>query len=121
MPTNQVDEQSADSLNVKLTNIQLDIRELTTNFKNFNSNFERINTDMNEIKVTTSKALEISNEAKSELNIVKNKVEINEKDIIEVKTDIKDREKEQKADRKWLIGTVIAVLALVINNFKDLL
>lgn len=120
-------EESADTVNGRLTNIQLDIRELTTNFKNFNSNFERINTDINEIKKATNKAVETATETKTAYVQLTGKVEVSDKEIASVKvfvtseilgmkTDQKERAKESKADRKWLIGTIIVVIGLIANN-----
>jgi len=127
----QIDDVTG-TVNDKLTGIQLDLRELSTNLKNFHSDFERLNTNINEIKQDTKKALELSNETKTACVLLGTKVETHEKEILtvkvlvasevlEIKTDQKEKDREAKADRKWLIGTIIVVVGLLASNINTYL
>jgi len=42
-------------------------------------------------------------------------------EVLEIKTDQKEKEREAKADRKWLIGTIIVVVGLLANNINHYL
>jgi chromosome segregation ATPase len=127
----QIDDVTG-TVNDKLTGIQLDLRELSTNLKNFHSDFERLNTNINEIKQDTKKALELSHETKTACALLGTKVETHEKEILtvkvlvasevlEIKTDQKEKDREAKADRKWLIGTIIVVVGLLASNINTYL
>jgi hypothetical protein len=127
----QIDDVTG-TVNDKLTGIQLDLRELSTNLKNFHSDFERLNTNINEIKQDTKKSLDLSYETKNSCNLLGTKVEANDKEllqikvlvaseILEIKTDQKEKDREAKADRKWLIGTIIVVVGLIASNVNTYL
>lgn len=98
-----------------MTEIGLDIREIKTTLTHFGEKFDRVQNDISEVRIATN---ETEHEVEA-LKIKMNTVEIQSGDM---KSDVqilfdkfKERDKKSDNDRKWLIGTVISVAALVIT------
>lgn len=98
-----------------MTEISLDIREIKTTLSHFGEKFDRVQQDLSEVRIA-------SNETEHEVDILKIKTNTIEIQSGEMKDDVqilfdkfKERDKKSDTDRKWLIGTVIAVAGLTVS------
>lgn len=98
-----------------MTDIGLDIREIKTTLSHFGEKFDRVQNDIAEVRIAT-------NENEHEVETLKLKMNTVEIQSADMKTDVgilfdkfKERDKKSDTDRKWLIGTVLSVVGLVIT------
>lgn len=98
-----------------MTDIGLDIREIKTTLSHFGEKFDRVQNDIAEVRIAT-------NETEHDVETLKLKMNTVEIQSADMKNDVsilfakfKERDKKSDTDRKWLIGTVLSVVALVIT------
>lgn len=98
-----------------MTDIGLDIREIKTTLSHFGEKFDRVQNDIAEVRIAT-------NETEHDVEALKIKMNTVEIQSVDMKNDVgilfdkfKERDKKSDTDRKWLIGTVLSVVGLVIT------
>jgi len=98
-----------------MTDIGLDIREIKTTLSHFGEKFDGVQKDIEKVRIAT-------NETEHDVETLKLKMNTLEIQSADMRTDVgilfdkfKERDKKSDTDRKWLIGTVLSVVALVIT------
>ncbi|KGR88393.1 hypothetical protein [Lysinibacillus odysseyi] len=98
-----------------MQSLSMDNAEIKTTLKHIDNKFDRVNDDIKDLKDGVLKASSDAEIAKGDARLLDSRVTELEKDKDRLFDKFRERDKKSDADRKWLIGTVIAVFALVIS------
>lgn len=98
-----------------LQEMQLDIREIKTSMKHSEQKFDRVHSDMNDLKVLISETAHDAESAIARVSKVEDKCEGNGKNIDRLFEKFREKEKEDSANKKWLYGTMVTVIGLIIS------
>lgn len=95
--------------------LSIDNAEIKATLKHIDSKFDRVNADIQELKIATNEAANDAEIAKN--NTIRLETEVKEisKDTDRLFEKFRERDKKLDSDRKWLLGTVIAVIGLFIT------
>lgn len=117
-----VSEQQ-DKLVEALNNISLDIREIKTSLRHFEDRFneklDQVEKEASGIKIQVSENEHEVERLKLKFVREEEKTKEHDASISRIFKEIEDNKREVKADRKWLIGTIIGVVTTLIGfGFK---
>ena len=104
-----------DKLVEALNNISMDIREIKTTLKHFDEKFGQVQKEVSNVNIRVSENEHEVERLKIKFVKEEEKNKEQEAKIARLFKKIEDNEKEAKADRKWLIGTVIGVIVSLIG------
>lgn len=98
-----------------MTDIGLDIREIKTTLTHFGEKFDRVQDDIAEVKTATTETEKEVDALNIRMTTVEIQSEDTKKDVGILFDKFRERDKKSDTDRKWLIGTVLSVVGLVIT------
>lgn len=113
MPETQI--ELVKELTKVMTEIGLDIREIKTTLSHFGEKFDDVQKDISEVKIATSETEHEVETLKLKMNTVEIQSADTKEDVGILFNKFRERDKKSDTDRKWLIGTVISVVALIIT------
>lgn len=96
-------------------NLSIDNAEIKNTLKHIDSKFDRVNDDIKDLKDGVLKASSDAEIAKGDARLLDSRVTELEKDNNRLFDKFRERDKKSDADRKWIIGTAIAVVGLIIT------
>ena len=119
------DEQLS-RLNDTLTTISGDIREIMTRMDHFEERFTSYNEEIKDIREVAKSNEQRTSKIETKQTIIATRGESLEKEVSHLKnklnTEVTDlearfekRDEKSDNDRKWLIGTIIAVISLAVT------
>lgn len=105
-------DKQLEQLNGTLNQISMDIREIMTTLAHYERKFDDAQREISELDETSKdNAHEVS-----KLNLKINTIESDKRSLTDrvsnLEDNLQERDKKSDADRKWLVGTVIAVIGL---------
>lgn len=95
--------------------LAIDNAEIKNTLKHIDNKFDRVNDDIRELKESVFKAASDASYAKEKVVLLESKMTDVEKDTDRLFEKFRERDKKSDADRKWIIGTAITVIALAIT------
>lgn len=98
-----------------MTEISLDIREIKTTLSHFGEKFDRVQQDISEVRNTSKENEHEIETMKIMVNTIEHRSTETKEDVQILFRKFKERDTKGDNDRKWLIGTVITVVALGIT------
>ena len=111
--------EEQDKLVEALNNISMDIREIKVTLRHFedkyNDKIEQVQKDVSSVRIQTGEVEHETERLKIKFVKEEEKNKEQEAKIVRIFKKIEDNEKEAKADRKWLIGTIIGVVISLIG------
>ena len=113
MPETQI--ELVKDLTKVMTEIGLDIREIKTTLSHFGEKFDDVQKDIAEVRIATTETGHEVETLKLKMNTVEIQSADTKEDVGILFDKFRERDKKSDTDRKWLIGTVISVVALVIT------
>ena len=97
-----------------MTEIGLDIREIKTTLSHFGEKFDGVHQEINDVKSDTKDNVKEIEKLKIKMNTVEIQSLETKEDVEVLFRKNKDRDLKGDVDRKWLIGTIIAVAGLLV-------
>lgn len=98
-----------------MTEIGLDIREIKTTLSHFGEKFDTVQKDIEKVRIATSETEHEVETLKLKMNTVEIQSADMRGDVGILFAKFKERSKKSDTDRKWLIGTVLSMVALVVT------
>ncbi|MET3658404.1 hypothetical protein [Sporosarcina psychrophila] len=98
-----------------MTEISLDIREIKTTLSHFGEKFDRVQQDISEVRNTSKENEHEIETMKIMVNTIEHRSTETKEDVQILFRKFKERDTKGDNDRKWLVGTVITVVALGIT------